>query len=232
MIPPHIIGAINAADYVVGADECGYGSWAGPLVVCAAAVSRIWPLAHLVKDSKAFTGDKAQARREAVAKQILPTITFAIVSVSSKEIDAQGVGKMLPLAHGRAIDAAIAKHSKDGVVGTYAVIVDGTLKVFYGGDKVALSLPKGDALIPAISAASIVGKVARDRVMAKFAEQYPGYGFEDHKGYGGDANHPHMKALTKLGMCEIHRRSYAPMKDMVQEPAFDFSTLGVEGGDE
>ena len=66
--------------------------------------------------------------------------------------------------------------------------------------------------------------------MMKLAEQYPGYGFEDHKGYGGGPDHTHTIALNKLGMCAIHRRSYAPMRDMVKkEGDLDISNLG---GDE
>ncbi len=229
MIPPYVTAAIEAADYVVGSDECGYGAWAGPLVVCAVVLSKDWPHAHLVKDSKAFKGDSAGPNREKIAKQILPVITFALISYTSEEIDAAGVSKVLPLAHSRAIDAVIAKHESMGVIGTNAVIVDGTLKVLYGGDKRAISLPKADGLIPAVSAASIVGKVARDRAMIKFAKQYPEYGFDLHKGYGGDDTHQHTIALKKLGPCAIHRRSYGPIRDMLKgsdTATFDF------GGDE
>jgi ribonuclease HII len=224
MIPEHITAAIAAADYVVGSDECGYGAWAGPLVVCAVVLSKDWALAHLVKDSKDFTGKNAGPQRSTIAKQILPALTYAIISVQPAEIDEVGVKRALPSAHGRAIDAVIAKHEAMGVVGTNAVIVDGTLAVTYGSDKLAMSLPKADALITAVSAASIVGKVARDSYMVKIAAKYPGYGFEDHKGYGGDDDHPHTLALKKLGLCEIHRKSYAPMRNMIQHagPEFDF----------
>jgi ribonuclease HII len=227
VIPEDILAAIEAADYVVGSDEVGYGSWAGPLVVCAVVLSKDWPLAHLVKDSKAFTGKNAAPNRERIARQILKTVTYAMVSVVPAEIDQKGVGKVLPASHGKAIDAVIAKHEAMGVIGTNAVIVDGNLKILYGEGKTAYSLPKADALIPAVSAASILGKVARDAYMRKIAALYPGYGFEDHMGYGGDDTHQHTIALKKLGICEIHRKSYAPMRDMIrqQQPDFDLSVF-------
>lgn len=231
MIPPSITAAIESADYVVGSDECGYGAWAGPLVVCAVVISKEWPLAHLVKDSKAFTGKNREPQREKVAAQILKGLTYAVVSIPPSEIDEVGVSKVLPMAHTRAINAVISKHEGMGVVGTNAVIVDGTLKVPYGEGMQALALPEADGLIPAVSAASIIGKVARDRHMRKVAAQYPGYGFEENKGYGG--NPAHAAGLKAHGPCEIHRRSYGPIRDLVQSTqagGFDFSSLG--GDDE
>jgi ribonuclease HII len=227
MIPPNITAAIDAADYVVGSDECGYGAWAGPLVVCAVVVSKDWPLAHLVKDSKAFTGKNARVKREAIARQILPTVTYHLLSIPPNEVDEEGVYQILSKVHGRAIDGVIAKHEAAGVIGTNAVIVDGTLKVFYGGGRFALSLPKADTLIPAVSAASILGKVSHDRTMMKLAEKYPGYGFESNMGYGGNAAHD--AGLKKLGPCEIHRKSYGPIRDLLKKGEnlnLDFSTLG------
>lgn len=228
-IPPDVQSAIDAADYIVGSDECGYGAWAGPLVVCAVVISKDWPHNAIVCDSKAFSGGKAEDReraRERIAGQILKTTTYAIISISAHEIDEGGIYKILPVAHRRAIDAVIAKHETMGVVGANAVIVDGSLKVTYGNDQLAMSLPKADALIPAVSAASIIGKVARDRTMTKFAATYPGYGFESNKGYGGNAAHD--EGLQKLGPCDLHRRSFSPIRDLLRrlEQQPDLSSLG------
>lgn len=212
---------------MVGSDECGAGSWAGPLVVCAVVLSKDWPLTHLVKDSKAFKGKNAEAQRQKVAKQIIPAVTYAIVSSSPAEIDETGIYKLLPVVHGRAIDAVIAKHEALGAIGTNAVVVDGTLKVTYGKGQQALSLPKGDSLIAAISAASIIGKVARDVLMTKLSEKFPGYAFESNKGYGG--NQAHDAGLAKLGVCEIHRKSFGPIRERLKEVetgSFDYSALG------
>lgn len=193
------------SDYVIGSDECGYGSWAGPLVVCAALVSRDWPDAHLVADSKALT----PARRTAICKQIIKTVLFVIESVKPPEIDAQGVYEAVLGAHQRAIAAVQAKHEESGCVGTIEIIVDGNLPI-----PGARSLPKADALIPAVSAASIIGKVARDRHMVKEAVLYPGYDFEHSMGYGTPKHH---EALRRLGPCPIHRRSYAPVARVLRE---------------
>ena len=212
---------------MVGSDEVGYGAWAGELIVCAVAISKDWPLSSLVKDSKAFTGKHARSKREAVAKQIIPSVTYHLVSVSPKEIDEAGVYNVLSAAHRGAIDAVLTKEKEHGVLGNYAVIVDGTLKIGYGDSKMAFSLPKADMLIPAVSAASIIAKDFRDRAMVKLAEQYPGYGFETNAGYGGNA--AHTEGLKKLGVCAIHRRSYDPIKEILdQQVTPSFSILDWE----
>ena len=87
------------------------------------------------------------------------------------------------------------------------------MKIMYGGGQ-ALSLPKADSLISAVSAASILGKVAHDHHMVKMNEKYPGYGFHNNKGYGG--NPEHDDGLKKLGICAIHRRSYGPIARLVE----------------
>ena len=229
MLPEPIARALSEADYIVGSDECGYGAWAGPLVVCAAVVSKDWPLANLVKDSKAFKGANAESAREKVAKQILPKLVYAVVSISVEEIDRHGVYKVLTQAHGKAIEQVIAKHTDLGVVGKHAVVVDGTLKVTYSGQQ-AMALPKADGLVPAVSAASIIGKVARDRHMTQLGAKYPGYGFASNKGYGG--NPEHDAGLEKLGICEIHRKSYEPIKKYVQTSDEPLMLWAMGGDDE
>lgn len=208
---------LAAFDYVVGADECGRGCWAGPLVTCAVVISKDWPFAQEVRDSKKFTGDNAEIRREAVARKILKNVTFQLVSIPSKEVDLKGVHKCNIEALGRAITQVIAKHMAEGCVGTYGVVADGTMPITYEVDGVlknAISLPKADALIPAVSAASIIGKAARDAHMRKLAEKYPGYGLERHKGYGTEE---HKAALDKLGACELHRQSFGPIRDRMKQ---------------
>lgn len=192
------------ADYIIGSDECGYGAWAGPLVVCAAIISREWPLAATVTDSKKLS----HTRRVALSKKILGSALCHIIQVSAEDVDEQGVYKALLDAHTRAIQGVRAKHEAQGCLGTDLVVVDGTLPI-----EGAISLPKADGLIPAVSAASIVGKVFRDIQMEKLAEEYPGYGLEKHKGYGVPA---HLTALEKLGPCDIHRKSYAPIRRLLE----------------
>jgi ribonuclease HII len=201
-------------DYIVGADECGRGCWAGPLVTCAVVIPKEWPFIADVCDSKAFTGDQAEPRRAAIARKILPTTIYSLVNVPSKEVDSRGVHKANIEALSRALTQVIAKHIALGCNGTYGVVVDGTMTVTYElrGEKLtALFLPQADVLIPAVSAASIIGKVARDAHMRKIADKFPGYGFENHKGYG---TKEHKAALEKLGACELHRQSFGPIRDL------------------
>ena len=192
------------AEYIVGSDECGYGAWAGPLVVCAAIVSREWPLASEVTDSKKLN----HKRRVALSKKILTGALCNVITVPSKEIDAKGVYPCLLEAHARAIQKVIDRHRALGCKGRELVIVDGNLPILG-----AISLPKADLLVPAVSAASIVGKVYRDLHMEKLALEYPQYGFESSRGYG---TKQHQEALEKYGPCPIHRRSYQPIASLIE----------------
>lgn len=195
------------ADYIIGSDECGYGAWAGPLVVCAALVSRDWPLASIVCDSKDL---KTEAKREAVCRKIKNALLWVIVSTPPEEIDKTGVYAAVQAAHKLAIKKLLEKHEATGCVGKILTVVDGNLPI-----PGAISLPKADALVPAVSAASIIGKVARDLYMIKEAQKYPGYDFARNKGYGGAP--AHVEGLNKLGPCAIHRKSYGPIRDRLQK---------------
>jgi ribonuclease HII len=221
-----VAAAIEAADFVVGSDECGYGAWAGPLVVCAAVLPKAWPYVHLVRDSKQV---RTEEQREAIARQILPHLTYEILSVPPEDIDRIGVSKVLPWAHGKVLDLVIAKHEASGARGQRIVIVDGSLSILYGEGQKAISVVKGDSLVTAVSAASILGKVARDTTMIALAAKFPGYGFESHKGYGGGDDHAHTLALEKLGPCEIHRKSYSPVRNRMQGPSTSLFDLAMSG---
>ncbi len=206
-LPKELAQRLAGCDYIVGSDEVGYGAWAGPLTVCAVLVSRDWPGASLVRDSKALT----PARRESIFKKVTPTVVWELINVDSEEIDKHGVYNVLLQAHQRAIQGAIAKHEALGCVGKTVAIVDGNLDI-----PGAISLPKADALVPAVSAASILAKVTRDRHMTEMNTKYPGYSFAQHYGYGVPA---HVEALQKLGVCPIHRRSYAPIAELIRDQA-------------
>lgn len=210
----------STSDYIIGSDEAGYGAWAGDLVVCAAIISRNWSMSSEVTDSKKLT----PTTRQNLTKRILKVALCHVIRVSPEEIDEQGVYKALLGAHHRAIEGIREKHDKEGCVGTILTVVDGTLPI-----KGAISLPKADLLVPAVSAASIVGKVYRDLQMVKLAKEFPGYEFQRHKGYGTQA---HQAALEKLGPCAIHRKSYAPiarlLKPEEQPPEVDLSDLPQE----
>ncbi len=202
VIPDEVTEAINSCDFVIGSDECGYGAYAGPLVVCAAVIPKDWAFSKLVRDSKAV---KTEEQRQEIAKQIVSHITYDIVSVPVNRIDEVGVYKILISSHQEAISRVRKRH---GDKGRYCAIADGRLPL-----PGIISLPKADALIPAVSAASILGKVARDVHMTKMSDKYPGYGFARHKGYGTPE---HEAALRSKGPCEIHRKSYAPVAKLLK----------------
>lgn len=192
--------ADDSVTHVVGSDECGLGSLAGPLFVVAVLVPKSWKLGG-VGDSKKLSA----AVRQHLYQPIIKTVKFSVQRVDSDVIDRVGISSALQEAHYQAITGAVAQHT-----GTQppVIVIDG-IRQFHPN---ALCIPKADALIPAVSAASILGKVAHDQVMRELDKDYPGYGFGAHVGYGTSA---HLKALKELGPCLIHRRTYEPIKSMV-----------------
>jgi ribonuclease HII len=178
-----------------GVDEVGRGPWAGPMVVGAVALgdAEIDGLA----DSKKLT----PARREKLAREIKDKAAAVATGwVSSVEIDKLGLSAALKLAAQRAVAKIKCDYDK--------IIIDGTVRLI--DDPRVSTLPKADALVTCVSAASIVAKVARDMYMVKLGQKYPGYGFEKHMGYGTAA---HRAAIAKLGLIPEHRRSFAPIKN-------------------
>jgi ribonuclease HII len=184
--------------YIIGVDEVGLGAWAGPLYVVAVAMPRDWQN-PLVKDSKKMS---AAARNAAVPIILKDARVYAIVSAESDAIDRFGVKATLESLVIQAI--TICRNA----CGDSIVVLDGDV----GPDDASLVFPKADALVPAVSAASVLAKTTRDRVMRELGLKYPGYGFDRHVGYGTQF---HTDAITKLGICAIHRRSYAPIKRVV-----------------
>ena len=182
----------------VGIDEVGRGCWAGPLVAGAVVLGE--PIEGL-RDSKKLS----KKRREALAEQIHQTARgVGIGWVTAAEVDTLGLTKAVQLAMLRAMKQIGCEYDE--------IIIDGNLNFFQNvtglKTKNVQTLIRADDLIPAVSAASIVAKVARDNRMAELAAEYPGYGFESHVGYGTAM---HLAALRKLGVCEIHRKSYKPV---------------------
>lgn len=184
------------ATTVVGSDEAGYGAWAGPLCVAAVRVPVGWRPPLGLTDSKKLS----EAQRETlwVALQRDEHVKVGVVLVPVVQIDRVGIYGCLREAH-----ESLHQELSWGLEGVRC-IADGNL-VLQGGIE---SVPKADSLFPAVSAASIFAKVTRDREMVRLGREYPGYGFEKHKGYGVPA---HEEALRKLGPCSIHRMSYGPL---------------------
>ena len=183
---------------VAGVDEVGRGPLAGP--VTAAAV-RLDParIPHGLADSKLLTAP----RREALAAEIWATAEVSIAHASVEEIDRLNILRASHLAMVRALAALGVDH----------VLIDGNL-VPKGLACGATAVVKGDARCLSIAAASIVAKVARDRIMVDLAQQHPGYGWETNAGYPTQS---HLLALRNLGVTPWHRRSFAPVHNILYQ---------------
>jgi len=181
-----------AEGLVVGIDEAGRGPWAGPVVAAAVALPPLPPAG--IADSKALT----RRARAAVYAALLATARIGVGAASAAEIDRLNVLAATLLAMRRAFAAL-------GIEADRALV---------DGDRLprlpcpASAIIGGDACEPAIAAASIVAKVTRDRLMARLAARYPGFGWERNAGYGTPE---HRAALARLGVTPHHRRSFAPI---------------------
>lgn len=180
---------------IVGVDEAGRGPLAGP-VVAGAVILRADGIAGLA-DSKTLS----QRQRCALEAEIQASCRWAIGVATPEEIDAINILAATMLAMTRAVDAL--------AIDPAMVLVDGNRLPQWRYR--ARAIVGGDAIEPAISAASIIAKQARDAMMVAADAAYPGYGFARHKGYGTAA---HIEALARLGPCPIHRRSFAPVARM------------------
>ena len=187
---------MSEAILVAGVDEAGRGPLAGPVVVAAVILNPARPIVG-VADSKVLT----PARREKLAVEIRThALAFSVVEIGVAEIDALNILQASLTGMSRAL-RALALQPR-------LALID--------GNKLPRDLPcegraivDGDALEPAISAASILAKVARDARMCELDALHPGYGFAVHKGYPTPA---HRAALERLGPCIEHRRTFAPVR--------------------
>lgn len=177
-----------------GVDEVGRGPLAGPVIAAAVVFRGGGP--DGLRDSKKLTA----RRRQALTEEIKATaLSWSLGRAEVAEIDRLNILRASHLAMQRAVAALAVRPD--------IVLVDGNLLPRF--ECPALAIVGGDDRVPAISAASIIAKVARDAEMAELAARYPGYGFEQHKGYGTAA---HLAALAHLGPCVLHRRSFAPVR--------------------
>ena len=184
---------------IAGVDEAGRGPLAGPVVAAAVILDELNPIKGLA-DSKKLTA----LRREKLYDEIqAKALCCSIALATAEEIDRLNILQATMLAMKRAVEGLRLKPHK--------VLVDGnrlpTLVIL------AEAIVKGDALVPAISAASILAKVYRDRWCAEFHLEYPQYGFAGHKGYG---TAEHLAALRQHGACPQHRRSFAPVAGVLR----------------
>jgi ribonuclease HII len=179
---------------VAGVDEAGRGPLCGPVVAAAVILNDKMPIVGLA-DSKKLTA----LRRERLYDEILAkALCCSIAQASATEIDELNILQATMLAMQRAVQGLRLKPNK--------VLVDGNRLPRL--DVLAEAIVGGDAVVPAISAASILAKVTRDRLLLDLHQKHPGYGFDRHKGYG---TAEHLAALQSLGPLSEHRRSFAPV---------------------
>ena len=189
------VSATVAAQRIAGVDEAGRGPLAGPVLVAAVILDPARPIVGLA-DSKTLSPTRREALFEIIRERAL---AYCIESVEAAEIDRINILQATLTGMARALRGLLPLPE--------LALID--------GNRLPAALPcparamvRGDALEPAISAASILAKVSRDRRMLALDIEFPGYGFAAHKGYPVPA---HLAALRQLGPCREHRRSFAPV---------------------
>lgn len=190
---------------IAGVDEVGRGPLAGP-VVAGAAILPLYPDGEwvgLVRDSKRLS---PRQRRAALDGLRTGCATMRTGAASAGEVDAVGIVEATRLAMARAVDAL--------PVMPQFLLLDALL--LPNVELPQRAIVKGDAKCLSIAAASIVAKLARDEMMREADGVYPGYGFGQHKGYG---TKQHIANLNRLGACELHRRTFAPVRQVLGECA-------------
>jgi ribonuclease HII len=187
-----------SAEFVAGVDEVGRGPLAGPVVAAAVILDPARPIEGLA-DSKKLTEKRREAIDPIIREQAL---CWALGRAEPEEIDRINILQASLLAMQRAVAALSTQPGLALVDGNKAPRLPCQVRTIVGGD----------ASEPAISAASIIAKVARDREMVELDALYPGYGLARHKGY---PTRQHMEALQQLGVTEIHRRSFGPVRRLI-----------------
>lgn len=191
--------AATCGGLVAGIDEAGRGPLAGP-VVAAAVILDVDRLPHGICDSKTLSRPRREALWEAIQTQAI----VGIGEASATEIDEINILQATFLAMRRAVEAL--------PVAPAAALIDGNR-----APKLAIpcqTVVKGDATCLSIAAASIVAKVARDRIMDRLALEHPGFGWERNAGYG---TAEHLQALRQIGPTPHHRRSFSPVRDAFEQ---------------
>ena len=190
----------TSAHIVAGVDEVGRGPLAGDVVAAAVILSD--PPPEGVTDSKALTAKRRECLADVIRRE---AVSWAFGRASVAEIDQLNILEASLLAMRRAVEGLSVTPT--------LVLVDGNRLPRWSFESRAIV--KGDLHEPAIGAASILAKVQRDGEMQALHEQYPEYGFDQHKGYPTKA---HLAALERLGATPIHRRTFAPVKRLLAHP--------------
>lgn len=196
--------------YIAGVDEAGRGPLAGPVIAAAVILDPSNPILGLA-DSKILTEKQREALFPLIQEKAL---AWAIGRADVAEIDEINILQASLLAMKRAVEALRIE--------PYLVLVDGNRAPTLLCQ--TQTIIQGDQTEPAISAASILAKVSRDREMVLLDKEFPQYGFAKHKGY---PTKEHVAALTVHGVSRIHRRSYAPVARLLEKEGFNLSLCGT-----
>jgi len=214
-------------DIVVGIDEAGRGPLAGPVVAGAVCFDKNFSIKNLkINDSKKLTEKQREEFYEILTTN--KNIKWGVGIVSEKVIDKINILEATKLAMLKAVASLRDRHSGRGNLNSglprrlkaprndgWFLLLDGNFSA-QGGPASGWKIPeksiiKGDQKVFSISAASIIAKVTRDRLMQKYHKKYPQYGFDKHKGYGTAA---HFASLEKFGPCKIHRKTFYPISEL------------------
>ena len=179
--------------YIIGIDEAGRGAWAGPLAMAAFIYTKELDQIANIKDSKLLSPSK----REQILKNLRLENSY-LELIPAQLIDKVGLAKVIEIAITNLISRINLANAIYLIDGNYKLNVPAEYRSIINGDKNHI----------VISSASIVAKVKRDRLMLKYDEIFPEYGFKSHKGYG---TKQHLNALNKYGICPIHRKSFKPI---------------------
>ena len=211
--------------FVVGIDEAGRGPLAGPVVACACALKLSSDTGrdpdsyrglygaledkkfNLIRDSKTLS----EKQRESLFDFIQENFYVGVGICDHKTIDRINILEASFLAMKKALTDLQNKQKEIMKNKKSIILVDGN-KIIPNLSVEQRAIVGGDKIVKSISAASIIAKVTRDRIMLEMHKKYPEYDFDKHKGYGTKR---HFEALKKYGHCEIHRKSFAPVKDMI-----------------
>ena len=201
--------AWDAPGLVAGVDEAGRGPLAGPVVAAAVILDERRPIPGLA-DSKTLSA----RQRERLGEQILArALCCSVAQATVEEIDTHNILQATMIAMRRAVEGLRLKPAK--------VLVDGNRLPRL--DVLAEAIVRGDARVRAISAASILAKVHRDRLCQDLHQEFPHYGFAGHKGYGTKA---HLDALLRHGACIHHRRSFGPVAAALARGPLEVRSVG------
>ena len=196
-----------STEYIIGIDEVGMGCWAGPIAVAGVVVPRGWSHPD-VKDSKTFKQNRKRMYRillEAVYPNVLAR---CVLSHPANLVDELGIEESQ-----RYLTEGVAVFLRSRYP-TALVVQDGSPVPIDGSLRLVVALPEADALVPAVSAASILAKVSRDMYMIEQSVTYPEYGFETNMGYHSLT---HKRALQEHGPTPLHRRSFGPIRRIIRD---------------